>query len=354
MLHAVESCIEITVTIKSSPYPAEHDAKIGNKGSRNASVINDWNKYTSASIPSTLDVPQCTRQSIVAGGTVLGDAACIAVGIFPHHGGPKGFEKKNVEVIYVNETFSTERCCGIIGRANGFGMYDRFCTKKKCYIKAHHKSKFIPNASHFFAPGANESAFCCHFVYSLKKHRKNIRMNSQQWIESMERITPNISVHISTEPQLVSHPSNPNFYRLNIDSNDWNTMMHSILKFLKEEKVNIDKRDVRHTLIVTNDRGQTHDLSKMLVLYKLFFYHKYSMRSRDFVTVCSYNDLSFKVCASKDHYNAIIVSDVSTLWASIKKDVHQGLKSNTNLLCQLMKIPRIHLLAELFECKQCR
>jgi hypothetical protein len=78
-------------------------------------------------------------------------------------------------------------------------------------------------------------------------------MNSQQWIESMERITPNISVHISTEPQLVSHPSNPNFYRLNIDSNDWNTMMHSIIKFLKEEKVNIDKRDVRHTLIVTNE-----------------------------------------------------------------------------------------------------
>ncbi len=175
-------------------------------------------------------------------------------------------------------------------------------------------------------------------------------MNSQQWIESMERMTPNFSVLISTEPQLVSHPSNPNFYRLNIDSNDWNTMMHSIIKFLKEEKANIDKRDVRHTLIVTIDRGQTHELSKMLVLYKLFFYHKYSMHSRDFVTVCSYDDLSFKVCASKDHYNAIIVSDVSTLWAAIKKVVHQGLKSNTNLLCQLMKIP-IHLLEELFEFK---
>ena len=123
----------------------------------------------------------------------------------------------------------------------------------------------------FFAPGANEFAFCCHFVHSLKKHRRHIRMNSQQWIESMERTTPNFSVLISTEPQLVSHPSNPNFYRLNIDSNDWNTMMHSIIKFLKEEKANIDKRDVRHTLIVTIERGQTHELSKMLVLYKLFF-----------------------------------------------------------------------------------
>ena len=73
------------------------------------------------------------------------------------------------------------------------------------------------------------------------------------------------------------------------------------------------------------------------------------MHLRDFVTVCSYDDLSFKICASKDHYNAIIISDVSTIRAAIEKDVHQGLKSNTNLLCQLLKIPRIHLLAALFE-----
>jgi hypothetical protein len=73
------------------------------------------------------------------------------------------------------------------------------------------------------------------------------------------------------------------------------------------------------------------------------------MHPWEYVRVCSYDDLSFKVCASKDHYNAIIDSDVSTLWAVIKKDVHQGLKSNTNLLCWLMKIPRIHLLTELFE-----
>jgi hypothetical protein len=30
MLHAIETCIEITVTIKSSPYPAEEDERIGN------------------------------------------------------------------------------------------------------------------------------------------------------------------------------------------------------------------------------------------------------------------------------------------------------------------------------------
>jgi uncharacterized protein YabE (DUF348 family) len=95
-------------------------------------------------------------------------------------------------------------------------------------------------------------------------------MNSQQCIESMERMTPNVSVLISAEPQLVSHLSDPIFYSLNGDSRDWDTMMHSLIQFLKEEKVHIDNRDVRHTLIVTNDQGQTHNLSKILVLYKLF------------------------------------------------------------------------------------
>jgi hypothetical protein len=253
MLHAIESCIEITVTIKLSPYPAEQESKIGNMESRHASVLNDQKKHMNATIPSTLDVPQFTHQSAVAGGIVLGDAAYSAVGIFPYHGGPKGFETKNVKIIYVNETFSMERCCGIIGKSNGYGMYDQFCTKKKCCVKAHRKSKFIPNTSLFFAPGANESAFCCHFVYSLKKVRKDIQMTSQQWIESMEQMTPNISVLVSTDPQLVSHPSIPNFYRLKSDCTDWKTLMSSIIKFVKEEKLHIDKQDVKHTLIVTKD-----------------------------------------------------------------------------------------------------
>ncbi len=81
----------------------------------------------------------------LAGGIIVGDAAYSAVGIFSYQGGPKGFETKNAEVIFVNQTFSKEPCCGIIGRANGFGMYDCFCTKKKCGVKAHQKSKFIPN-----------------------------------------------------------------------------------------------------------------------------------------------------------------------------------------------------------------
>jgi hypothetical protein len=120
MLHAIESCIKITVTIKSPPYPAEEDERIGNNETRNASLLDDPKKHrnaaipsaldvglvanTNAAFPSTVDVGQVAHQSVVAEGIVLGDAAYSAVGIFPYHGGPKGFEKKNVEVIYVNET----------------------------------------------------------------------------------------------------------------------------------------------------------------------------------------------------------------------------------------------------------
>ena len=126
-------------------------------------------------------------------------------------------------------------------------------------------------------------------------------------------------------------------------------MLYTIIKFLKEEKVHIDELDVKHTLIITKDRWQTHERSRILVLYKLFFLHKYSKQLQEFVTVCFYDDLSCKVCASTDCYNAITVSDVSTLWAAIEEDIYQGFKSNSNLLCQLLKIRRIHQLVELFE-----
>jgi hypothetical protein len=112
-------------------------------------VINDWNKYMNATIPSTLDVLQFTRQSLIAERTVLGDAACITVGIFPHHGGQKGFKKKNVEVIYVNETFSMEHCCSIIGRANGLGMYDCFLHEKEVLCQSSSQIKIHPQHIYF-------------------------------------------------------------------------------------------------------------------------------------------------------------------------------------------------------------
>jgi hypothetical protein len=109
MLHAIENCIKITVTIKPSPYPAEEDQRIGNNETQNKSVLHGPKKHRNtaipsaldvgqfshwnAPIPSTLDVGQVAHQSMVAGGIVLGDAAYSAVGILPYHGRLKGFKK---------------------------------------------------------------------------------------------------------------------------------------------------------------------------------------------------------------------------------------------------------------------
>ena len=175
----MEDSTKITVTIKLiTSYNAEHKEKQVNKETSDTIVIDDpisitqySKKFWSSTLPSTLHDKQAARQSVVAGGSVIGEAAYAAVGIFPYSGGPKGFESKNVGIVHINETFTLDRCCGIIGRANGFGMYDRFCTKKGCSVKAHLKSKFIPERSLFFAPGANDSAFCCHFVSGLNGQR---------------------------------------------------------------------------------------------------------------------------------------------------------------------------------------
>ena len=81
----------------------------------------------------------------------------------------------------------------------------------------------------------------------------------------MERLASKVSVLDSTESRLVAHPSNPHFYRLNCHTTDWKTIINSIILFLKEEKLYINKRDVKHTLIVTKDRRETQEISKMLV-----------------------------------------------------------------------------------------
>ena len=102
-------------------------------------------------------------------------------------------------------------------------------------------------------------------------------MSLQKWIEAMEQMTSKVSFLDTTESFLVLHPSNTNFNRFNCDSADWKAMIYSIIIFLKEEKLHIDKRDVKHTLIVTKDRRETQELSKMLVWLKLCFYHASSM-----------------------------------------------------------------------------
>ena len=92
-------------------------------------------KFWKITLTSTLHDKRAARQSVVAEGSVIGEAAYATVGIFSYRGGPKGFKRKNVDIVYINETFTLDRCCGIIGRANGFGMYDRFSTKKDALSK---------------------------------------------------------------------------------------------------------------------------------------------------------------------------------------------------------------------------
>ncbi len=116
---------------------AEHKEKQVNKETSDTIVIDDPTPNTqyskmfwNATLPSTLHDKRAACQSVVAGGSVIWEAAYATVGIFPYHGGPKGFERKNVDIVYINETFTLDRCCGIIGRTNGFGMYKHCCTKK--------------------------------------------------------------------------------------------------------------------------------------------------------------------------------------------------------------------------------
>ena len=87
MLHAIESCIEKTITIKSSPYLAVEDERKGYNETQNAGVLNDPKKHSNeaipsvldggqvdhrnAPIPSTLDGGQVAHQSVVAGGMFL-------------------------------------------------------------------------------------------------------------------------------------------------------------------------------------------------------------------------------------------------------------------------------------------
>ncbi len=42
-----------------------------------------------------------------AGGVVVGHIASGVIGMFPYQGGPNGFEKLRVDVVYVDECFST-------------------------------------------------------------------------------------------------------------------------------------------------------------------------------------------------------------------------------------------------------
>ncbi len=103
MFHSMEDSTEITVTIKLlTSCNAEHKEKQVNKETSDTIVIDAPTPNTqysktiwNATLSSTLHNKQAACQSVIAGGSVLGEAAYATVGIFPYRGGPKGFERKN-------------------------------------------------------------------------------------------------------------------------------------------------------------------------------------------------------------------------------------------------------------------
>ena len=88
----MEDSIEITVTIKLlTSCNAEHKEKQVNKETSDMIVIDAPNpnkqyskKFWNATLPSTLHDERAARQSVVAGGNVLGEEAYATVGIFPY------------------------------------------------------------------------------------------------------------------------------------------------------------------------------------------------------------------------------------------------------------------------------
>ena len=127
----MEDSTKITVTIKLTSCNAEHKEKQLNKETSDMIVIElltlcnaehkekQVNKETSdtividastsnmqyskkiwnATLPSTLHNKRVVRQSVIARGSVLWEAAYATVGIFPYGGGPKGFKRKNVDIV---------------------------------------------------------------------------------------------------------------------------------------------------------------------------------------------------------------------------------------------------------------
>ena len=88
----MEDSIKITVTIKLLTLcNAEHKEKQVNKETSDTIVIDDptpnmqySKKFWNATLPSTLHDKRAACQSVVAGGSILGEAAYTTVGIFPY------------------------------------------------------------------------------------------------------------------------------------------------------------------------------------------------------------------------------------------------------------------------------
>lgn len=237
--------------------------------------------------------------------------------MFPYRGGPKGFEKSKVDVVFVDERFSTERCCGIIGNANGFGTFDRFCVKKECLVKAHKKSKFFPHKMLSFAPGSGDSAFCCHFTHELGLSG-GIKKTSREWIRFIDGRPPGTSIRTQipskTHARFIVHPRVPKLYAMEKAVGETHDMtMSTILKVLENEKQHTHNRHAKRILIVTKDRMESCKISKNIVRQKVFFHQNPLGDVFGFVCVCSYNDLLRRSDLSGEDFDMIIPTDILNL-----------------------------------------
>ena len=266
------------------------------------------------------------------------------LGLFPYCGGPKGFERGHVPVVtIVDSTFTRERCCGIIGKGSGYGMFDRFCIKKHCTVKAHGAVKFRPYTQCYYAPSSNDSAYCGFFVHGLAAHRsmQTMQMNSQKWIEKMESMLPDVRGSILSASQLVSHPANSLLLTMMIETSSARTI-DAILKYIHDKK---RRGSVKRTLVVTKSQEETATLVSDLHLYKLSHYVKHKQGVVGLVSVCDYRD----VWRAEDRYEAVIVSSVSSLRRRVEADLRNGRRANLDMLCKVLNANNVDAVKRLLK-----
>jgi hypothetical protein len=110
-------------------------------------------------------------------------------------------------------------------------MHDSFCTKRSVGSKLTKNQ----NSSWRLLSFLRLVQMSLHSVAILYSSQRNIKIIFG-WHPSSELNLWNKLLKMGlTEPQLVSHSSNPSLCILNHDCADWNTMLYSNIKFLKEE-----------------------------------------------------------------------------------------------------------------------
>lgn len=68
--------------------------------------------------------------SIDLGGTLVGEAAQRFIRLLPYRGGPKGFGSTKVDVVYVDESFSTKHCMASLAMPPGLAYSTGFVQRR--------------------------------------------------------------------------------------------------------------------------------------------------------------------------------------------------------------------------------